>query len=170
MPRHRCAWGTCNSDTRYKDREYMSGIKFFSFPRPVPGEDSHLQTIKCKEWINCCGRPGNQLNLTTIHDDYTKKKKYYRICSKVICFPSECKNHIAFKSFLTSDAILYHGSLSPAWWFRLLGAKPLHEHHWQLLLSMGSVKNTNNSGRRIWKHTFDDQGWVRILLKTKEFT
>ncbi len=40
----RCQWGTCNSDSWYKDKPYMNGVKFFTFPRPVLGNDDHPGT------------------------------------------------------------------------------------------------------------------------------
>ena len=120
MPHHRCAWGTCNSDSRYKDRDYMNGVIFFMFPKPFPEDDLHPATIKCLGWIKSCGRPADQLNIKRIHEDFVKKKKYYRVCSKVnsLHFPSfnplgqpvlvygqfECK----FNSLGPSDSIWRH--------------------------------------------------------------
>ena len=37
MPKHRCAWGTCNSDGRYKDRPHMQGVTVVvSRPQAIP--------------------------------------------------------------------------------------------------------------------------------------
>ena len=83
MPKHRCAWGTCNSDGRYKDRPHMQGVTFHTFARPHPSDDNHPDSIKCREWIRACGRPFHQLNLDVIRRDKAKKNYYYRICSKV---------------------------------------------------------------------------------------
>ena len=84
MTRHRCAWGTCNSDVRYKDRDYMKGVTFFTFPRPVLDETFHPETVKCSTWIKMCGRSAEKLNLKMIWVDHVKKRNYYyRICSKV---------------------------------------------------------------------------------------
>ena len=83
MGRHRCAWGTCNSDSRYKDQEYMKDVKFFIFPQPVLDDNDNPNTVKCRQWISLCGRPHEQLNLNKIHKDTTKRWYYHRICSKV---------------------------------------------------------------------------------------
>lgn len=46
----RCAWGTCNSDTRYKDKEYMKDVEFW----PVPKPKTRLHDTKI--WVQACGR------------------------------------------------------------------------------------------------------------------
>ncbi|CAL1531144.1 unnamed protein product, partial [Lymnaea stagnalis] len=47
-----CAYGTCNSDSRYKDRPHMQGVKFYSFPNPQKDLE------KCKRWVDACSREG----------------------------------------------------------------------------------------------------------------
>ena len=54
MPK-RCAWGLCNSDSRYDEygkrpRLDMAGVKFFRFPKLATDPQS------CKDWVNACGR------------------------------------------------------------------------------------------------------------------
>ena len=66
----RCAWGTCNSDSRYDDRPHMKDVMFYPFPKPKTRLDD------CKEWINRCGRPHEQLNVEKIN-----RNTY--VCSKV---------------------------------------------------------------------------------------
>ena len=73
MTKPRCAWGTCNSDVRYKHKEYMKGVKFFTFPKPVLGDDLNANTIKCLEWISACSIPDEQLNIKKIAEDIAKK-------------------------------------------------------------------------------------------------
>ena len=34
MPVPRCAWGVCNSDGRYKHKDYTKNVSFFTFPKP----------------------------------------------------------------------------------------------------------------------------------------
>lgn len=53
MPR--CAWGLCNSDSRYgekskRPKQSMVGVKFFPFPKPKTKLD------RCMAWIKACGR------------------------------------------------------------------------------------------------------------------
>ena len=79
----KCLWGTCKSDQRNKDKDFMKGVTFFVFPKPVENNDMDPQTIKCREWIKACCRPAEQLNIKKIIDDKRKQKYYYRICSKV---------------------------------------------------------------------------------------
>ncbi|KAF1392510.1 hypothetical protein PFLUV_G00028760 [Perca fluviatilis] len=64
----RCAWGTCNSDTRYPER-LGDGVYFLPVPKP------HLNPDKCLLWIKLCGRPQQQLNVNKINKDVY-------ICSK----------------------------------------------------------------------------------------
>ena len=77
MVHKHCAWGTCNSDSKYHDRDYMAGIVFYKFPKPKIDEEL------CREWISACGRPNAQLNVEIIKEDYQKRKYYYQVCSKV---------------------------------------------------------------------------------------
>ena len=77
MPVKHCAWGTCNSDSRY--RESCEGVRLVPFTKPKQG----LQ--KCVRWIKACGRPQIQFNVGKI-------TKWTYICTKVstsILF-SEC--------------------------------------------------------------------------------
>ena len=83
MPVFKCAWGTCNSDSRYKDKPYMDGVKFFTFPKPVDGDNFHPNTINCMMWIKMCGRRVEDLNLDKVINDVKKRSYYYRVCSKV---------------------------------------------------------------------------------------
>ncbi|KAK0143488.1 putative nuclease HARBI1 [Merluccius polli] len=73
----RCAWGTCNSDTRYPER-LGDGIYFLPFPKP------HLNRDKCLLWIKLCGRPQHQLNVEKINKDVY-------VCSKQ---PEEVQEHL----------------------------------------------------------------------------
>ena len=88
MVRARCSWGTCNSDARFKDKDYMKDVKFFTFPKLAEGDDTDPNTIKCREWIKACARPAAQLNIHKIVLDVKKRRYYYRICSKV-CLQNE---------------------------------------------------------------------------------
>ena len=56
MPTKRCSWGTCNSDSRYKQKPHMEEVSFFPFPKPW------IDKEKCRKWIIACGRPKDQLN------------------------------------------------------------------------------------------------------------
>ena len=49
MVKH-CCWGVCKSDSRYADREYMTGVTWFPFPKPFS------QPEKCQMWVTLCGR------------------------------------------------------------------------------------------------------------------
>ena len=49
MVKH-CCWGVCKSDSRYADREYMTGVTWFPFPKPFS------QPEKCQRWVTLCGR------------------------------------------------------------------------------------------------------------------
>ncbi|XP_062577807.1 uncharacterized protein LOC134239658 [Saccostrea cucullata] len=53
-----CAYGKCNSDTRYPER--IQGVRFIPFPKPKTQKD------KCLRWIRACGRPHYQLNESRI--------------------------------------------------------------------------------------------------------
>ena len=79
----KCAWGTCKSDSRYKEKDYMKDVDFFTFPSPNLDDDLDSNTVKCRQWIKACNRPTDQLNLKIIHEDKIKRKYYYRVCSKV---------------------------------------------------------------------------------------
>nr|XP_022324443.1 uncharacterized protein LOC111125196 [Crassostrea virginica]XP_022324444.1 uncharacterized protein LOC111125196 [Crassostrea virginica] len=46
----RCAWGTCNSDSRYKDKEYMKDVTFWPIPKPKTRLRETLQ------WFKACNR------------------------------------------------------------------------------------------------------------------
>lgn len=70
MVTKRCQWGQCNSDSRYKHKDYMKDVFFIPFPKP------HISMTKCLEWIKKCGRPHEQLNPEKID-------KYKYVCSKV---------------------------------------------------------------------------------------
>jgi len=64
----RCAYGTCNVDSRYPDR--MVGIQFDKIPNPK------TQLAKSLRWIKACGRPHEQLHSGIINVNKV-------ICSKV---------------------------------------------------------------------------------------
>ncbi|KAG5283563.1 hypothetical protein AALO_G00043430 [Alosa alosa] len=68
----RCCYGTCNTDSRYKDR--VENIVFVPFPKP-PKEMG-----KCLRWIKLCGRPHQQLNVNKLRNHGTAKHFY--VCSK----------------------------------------------------------------------------------------
>ncbi|GFN76782.1 hypothetical protein PoB_000328800 [Plakobranchus ocellatus] len=57
MPKKRCAWGTCNSDSRYSGEDYMDGVTF----RPLPKPKTQLE--KCREWIRLCNCPYTDLSV-----------------------------------------------------------------------------------------------------------
>ncbi|KAJ8387991.1 hypothetical protein AAFF_G00147820 [Aldrovandia affinis] len=63
-----CAWGKCNSDTRYPDR-FEGDIRFFPFIKPKSNPE------KCRLWIKLCGRPHTQLNTSKIN-------RHSFVCSK----------------------------------------------------------------------------------------
>ncbi|KAL4217099.1 hypothetical protein ACF0H5_023554 [Mactra antiquata] len=69
----RCAYGVCNTDSRYSDR-ITNGIYFVPFPKPKTNIE------KCKRWLRLCGRPQDQLNLTILADH--SKAKHIYVCSK----------------------------------------------------------------------------------------
>ena len=77
-----CAWGTCTSDSRDKEKEHMRDVKFYSFPKPDLQNDFCERTIRCRNWIKACGGPHSQLNLQKIEPDYKKYRYYYVVCSK----------------------------------------------------------------------------------------
>ena len=67
MPKH-CCYGLCNSDSRYYNREYMRGVFFIPFPKPIK------QKEKCLKWITACNRTSD------FNENAIKKDTY--ICSK----------------------------------------------------------------------------------------
>ena len=77
-----CAWGTCTSDSRDKEKEHMKNVKFYSFPKPDLQDNLCDKTVRCRNWIKACGRPHTQLNLEKIDQDYKKYRYYYVVCSK----------------------------------------------------------------------------------------
>ena len=64
-----CCYGTCNSDSRYRQRESMDNVFFIPFPKPI------TQKAKCEKWIKACGRTADDFNVDKI-------KRYTYICSK----------------------------------------------------------------------------------------
>jgi len=64
-----CCYGTCNTDTRYRDREDMDGVFFIPFPKPI----TRMET--CEKWIKACGRTNEDFNINSI-----KRSTY--LCSK----------------------------------------------------------------------------------------
>ena len=84
MPVPRYAWGVCNRDGRYKHKDYMKNVSFFTFPKPNLADSADPKTVQCHQWIKACDRPCDQLNIKYIAEDIAKRKYYYRICSKVI--------------------------------------------------------------------------------------
>ena len=46
----RCAWGTCKSDSRYKDKEYMKDVIFWPIRKPKTPLRETLQ------WVKACNR------------------------------------------------------------------------------------------------------------------
>ncbi|XP_053402864.1 uncharacterized protein LOC128558078 [Mercenaria mercenaria] len=61
-----CAYGKCNSDSRYLDRPEMKDVFFIRFPKP--GKDFE----KCVRWVKACSRKG-------FDETWVKKDTY--ICS-----------------------------------------------------------------------------------------
>ena len=75
----RCAWGTCNSDTRYPER--TPGVQFYPFPKPK------TKSERCLAWIRRCNRPADQLNVANINKHkylYSKGKATSRPMSTCI--------------------------------------------------------------------------------------
>lgn len=70
MPTKRCSWGTCNSDSRYKDKDYMQNVSFHAFPKPTADLE------RCRLWIKQCGRPHSDLSVDKI-------RPHHFVCSKV---------------------------------------------------------------------------------------
>lgn len=64
-----CCYGTCNSDTRYRQREDTQGMCFIPFLKPITRRET------CEKWIKACGRPAADFNIGKI-----KRSTY--ICSK----------------------------------------------------------------------------------------
>ena len=50
MVNKRCAWGKCNSDSRYAYKDHMKGVNFVNFPSKKKEYD------KCRRWANACYR------------------------------------------------------------------------------------------------------------------
>ena len=80
MVKH-CCFGTCNSDSRYMNREHMKNVDFIAFPKPpnklTKAKNPALakkQLEKFLKWIHACGRT-NEFNLKSI-----TKQTY--ICTK----------------------------------------------------------------------------------------
>ena len=63
----RCAWGTCNSDSRYKDKEYMKDVTFWPIPKPKTRLRETLQ------WVKACNRK---------HFTVKNVDKHAYVCSK----------------------------------------------------------------------------------------
>lgn len=63
----RCAWGTCNSDDRYKEKEHMKDVIFFPIPKPK------TRLEETKQWVKACGRK---------HFAVENVDKHSYVCSK----------------------------------------------------------------------------------------
>ncbi|XP_033729667.1 uncharacterized protein LOC117318834 [Pecten maximus] len=46
----RCAWGTCNSDSRYQDRHHMKDVVFYPIPKPKSRRE------ESSKWVHACSR------------------------------------------------------------------------------------------------------------------
>ena len=69
---------------RYRHKDHMQSVPFFTFPRPVMEDQNHLKTVLCWQCIKPCGRLDHQLNMDMIIQDFIVKiNHYYRICHKV---------------------------------------------------------------------------------------
>ncbi|KAK3107302.1 hypothetical protein FSP39_011470 [Pinctada imbricata] len=66
----RCAWGTCNGDERYPERQGPDG-RFILFPKPK------TEPEKCLRWIKACGRPHEQLNINKINKHKAVYSKHF---------------------------------------------------------------------------------------------
>ena len=82
MPR--CAWGLCNSDSRYgsngkRPRPDMTGVKFFPFPKPK----SNLE--RCKAWIKACGR--KDFSIANINKNTYVCSKHFEQHKPTTAFP-----------------------------------------------------------------------------------
>ena len=62
-----CCYGTCNSDSRYSDREYMKDVFWIPFPKPK------RKLEMCQRWVRACGRE---------HFTVEKITRWTYICSK----------------------------------------------------------------------------------------
>lgn len=74
----RCCYGTCDTDSRYKERlqcSNNSSVEFHPFPKPA------TKLEKCRRWIKLCGRPHHQLNEDILRQH--SKAKHFYVCSKV---------------------------------------------------------------------------------------
>ncbi|XP_062587836.1 uncharacterized protein LOC134249507 [Saccostrea cucullata] len=82
MVKH-CSFGTCNSDSRYKDK--LNGAKFIPFPKPK------TNLHKCMRWIALCHRPQHQLNVNKItKDTYICTKHFFNIDGPTAEYPDPC--------------------------------------------------------------------------------
>ncbi|XP_062592854.1 uncharacterized protein LOC134254346 isoform X1 [Saccostrea cucullata] len=76
----RCAFGLCNSDSRYPARN--KGVIFYPFPKPKTDID------KCRRWIKACNRPHKQLNVDRItKNTYVCSKHFMNGCGPTPTYP-----------------------------------------------------------------------------------
>ena len=56
MPVPRCARGVCNSDDRYRHKDYTKNVSFFTFPKPNLSDSADHKKVQCHQWIKACGQ------------------------------------------------------------------------------------------------------------------
>ena len=71
MPTKHCSWGKCNSDSRYRHKDYMQGVTFSTFPDLLADPKKH------KRWIHLCGRA--DLTTKSTHDPSKARLKMAKI-------------------------------------------------------------------------------------------
>ena len=60
MVNKHCAYGGCNSDSRYMHMPHMEGVNFVYFPQRKKDPD------KCSRWVKLCGRPSEGCRSFTV--------------------------------------------------------------------------------------------------------
>ena len=118
MPHHRCAWGTCNSDSRYKDRNYVNGVIFLCFQNHSQKMICTLLQLNVLDGLNYVAVPLTSWTLNVYMRILWRKKDITESKVNSLYFPSfnplgqlvlvdwqfECK----FNSLRPSDSIWRH--------------------------------------------------------------
>ena len=83
MPHHMCAWGTCNSDSRHKDRDYMNDVGFYvikHLPRRwfAPGLAISSQSLK-KRYVPWKKHPGRNSFLPPILEEMEETENWWNV-------------------------------------------------------------------------------------------
>ena len=99
----RSAWGICKGYSKYKHKDHVQGVAFYTFPRSVMEDKNHLKITHYRQWIKACARPDHQLNMEMIIKDIIVKRNYhYKISFKVSVYtPTHYKHavHVLELSF-----------------------------------------------------------------------